>query len=283
MKGKRMFSRASRFVSVLAGAGAIALVIGCQTLAGPRPSPVVDLEAIDYGFDAPATLPSGDVTFRFVNHGLEPHHGQMFRLNDGVTADQFINTFESQGPAAFALATVEGGPAAIDPNVSQDVSMHLQPGNYLLACLVPGPDGVPHMLKGMSRAIHVTGSTTSSPSPATAGTFTLRDFSFDMPSALAAGLATYQVVNEGPQIHELNLLKLAPGTTADGVLAFFDAPGAEPPFTFAGGMQAVRPSGSGSVTLDLEPGAYAAVCHVPDPASGTPHIDLGMIKVFTVN
>lgn len=33
--------------------------------------------------------------------------------------------------------------------------------------------------------------------------------------------------------------------------------------------------------LDLEPGTYATVCFIPDP-SGTPHVMLGMVEVFTV-
>ncbi len=32
--------------------------------------------------------------------------------------------------------------------------------------------------------------------------------------------------------------------------------------------------------LDLEPGTYAMICFIPDP-SGTPHVMLGMVEVFT--
>jgi len=272
-----------RFVPLLAGAAAIALVLACQTVAGPLSSHVVDIEATDYAFDVPATLQPGDITFRLVNHGQEEHQAQVLRLKDGVSADQFINAFESQGPAALAMATAEGGPAIIAPNASQDVSLSLQPGNYLFTCFVAGPDGVPHIAKGMSRAVRVTGSAISGPPPATSGTFTLRDFTFDMPSSLRAGLGTYQVVNEGPQLHELVLLKVAPGTTAEGLRTFLDAPAGDPPFTSVGGMQAFQPGGSGTITLNLQPGTYAAICHVPDPASGVAHLDLGMIKLFTVN
>lgn len=278
-----MFSRAPHFVSLLAGASAIALVIGCQTMTSNGASHVVDIEATDYAFDVPATLQPGDITFRLVNHGQEEHQAQLLRLNDGVSADQFINAFESQALAALAMATAEGGPAVIPPNASQDVSLSLQPGNYLFTCFVSSPDGVLHIAKGMSRAVRITGSAISGPPPVTSGTFTLRDFTFDVPASLPAGLGTYQVVNEGPQVHELVLLKVTPGTTADELRAFFDAPAGDPPFTSVGGMQAFGPGGSGTITLNLQPGIYAAVCHVPDPASGVPHLDLGMIKLFTVN
>jgi hypothetical protein len=47
----------------------------------------------------------------------------------------------------------------------------------------------------------------------------------------------------------------------------------------------MRPIGAGGesyVTLDLEPGEYAAICRVTDPASGTSYVHLGMIKGFRV-
>jgi hypothetical protein len=36
------------------------------------------------------------------------------------------------------------------------------------------------------------------------------------------------------------------------------------------------------IELDLAPGAYAALCSFPDPATGMPHALLGEIAVFTV-
>ena len=39
---------------------------------------------------------------------------------------------------------------------------------------------------------------------------------------------------------------------------------------------------AGYATLDLTPGEYAAICLVPDPASGTPHVHLGMVKGFSI-
>jgi hypothetical protein len=277
-----MFSRISTFASLIAGASAIVVVLGCQTMTASSTPRLVDIDETDYAFNAPATLQPGDLTIRMVNHGQERHQGQLFRLKDGVTADQFVSAVETQGPPALALATAEGGPSILEPNATEDVSLNLQPGNYLLGCFVSGADGVPHIMKGMSRAIQVAGSGTTSTPPTTAGTFTLQDFSFDMPDTLAAGLATYRVVNAGPQTHELALLKLQPGTSASDVVAALDTPSAEPPFTSVGGMQALSPGGAGFVTLDLQPGSYAAICLVPDPASGVPHIHLGMVKLFTV-
>ena len=86
----------------------------------------------------------------------------------------------------------------------------------------------------------------------------------------------------GPQPHELNLLKLAPGKTAQDVLAWENAPSGPPPFEAVGGINGLSPNAAGYMTLDLQPGSYVAICHIPDPASGLTHAHLGMLKAFTV-
>jgi hypothetical protein len=39
--------------------------------------------------------------------------------------------------------------------------MNLTPGNYALICLIPSPDGVPHVAKGMMVPIEVAGTSSS--------------------------------------------------------------------------------------------------------------------------
>jgi hypothetical protein len=36
------------------------------------------------------------------------------------------------------------------------------------------------------------------------------------------------------------------------------------------------------VVFDLQPADYFAICFVPDPKTGAPHFDLGMIRPFRV-
>ena len=45
-------------------------------------------------------------------------------------------------------------------------------------------------------------------------------------------------------------------------------PTGAPPFSDAGGMQAMMPDNSGYLHLNLTPGNYVALCHVPDAATG---------------
>jgi len=289
----------SKLLSPLIGVAAVGLVVGCQvttpaaapttstsisTTAAPSVAHSIDIDASDFAFSAPATLPAGLVSVRLTNHGQEPHHAQLLRLNDGVTFDQFAAALQQEGEGALRLVSGEGGPGTIEPHGSSEVTLDLKPGTYALACFVAGSDGVPHLAKGMLKPIQVTQPTTATPAtaPDVKGTFTMKDFTFDMPASLPAGRATYKVINAGPQLHELNIVKLAAGKTVQDVLAWENAPAGPPPFEAAGGINAFSADGSGYLTLDLQPGTYLAVCNVPDPASGLPHSHLGMLKQFTV-
>jgi hypothetical protein len=84
------------------------------------------------------------------------------------------------------------------------------------------------------------------------------------------------------QPHELVVVKLAEGKTVDDVKAWYRAPSGPPPFEAVGGINGLSTGGTGFMTLDLQPGAYAAICVIPEPASGVAHLHLGMVKAFTV-
>jgi len=61
-----------------------------------------------------------------------------------------------------------------------------------------------------------------------------------------------------------------------------DAQGVTPPAVPVGGAQAMAIGQSNFVELELTPGQYVALCFVPDPATGQPHLVLGMITSFAV-
>src|SRR5215212_7290858 len=174
--------------------------------------------------------------------------------------------------------------AAVDSGWSTQAMVNLDAGTYALLCVIPSPsDRVPHVLKGMLKPIFVTPSDNTSTPPATGGTVRLHDFAIDMPDVVPTGPATYRVVNEGPaQPREFAVVRLKPGTTAEDARQAIMAPAGPPPFTAVGGFQATTVGGDGYVTLDLEPGEYAAICRVTEPMSGVSHVHLGMIKGFHV-
>lgn len=248
--------------------------------------PTITIKAMDFAYNQPETVPAGLVDITFVNNGSEPHMAQIARMNDGVTFAQFQDALKQRGPgAALALATLYGGPNAILPGSRQEVILNLSEGQYASICFVAGRDNVPHYMKGMIQSFVVTGpSNTSQVPPQANGEVLLKDFSYVLPSTLSAGSLTLKVTNEGHQPHEMTLIKLAPGKSLQDVLAFLrtSTPAGLPPFAYAGGITGLAPGSSAWLKLDLQPGNYAALCFIPDPTTGQPHVMLGMITALTV-
>jgi hypothetical protein len=270
-------------LACMVGIAATMFVVSSQPVAHSQTS-VVEWTATEYSFTAPDTLPAGLVTIRLTNLGHEVHHGQLLRLNEGVTFEEFTAALTSDGEAALRFTTLAGGPGAIDPQAASEVTLDLTPGAYVLACFVTDASGVPHVARGMLKPLEIIPADgTAMVAPSASDTFAMQDFSFEIPPTLPAGLATYQVVNRGPQPHEFDILKLAPGQTADDVLVWDSSPSGPPPFTSVGGLNGISAGASGYMTLDLDPGAYVAVCHIPDSGSGVAHLHLGMIEPFSVD
>ncbi len=255
-----------------------------QTSAAPVRGQVLAVTTMDNMFMGPSTLSPGLTTIQLHNQGPAPHQIQLLRLDDGVSADQALAAAHSGNPGALlSLATVAGGANAVAAGHDQQVTVDLSTGTYLEVCFISDPDGVSHVAKGMVSVLNVSGTARPATPPIAVATAQLRDFAFDLPKPFD-GHGTLQVINDGPQPHELTLLALAPGKTLEDVVAFFAEArhSGPPPFSDAGGLGAIGAGQTAWVDLDLAPGEYAAICLVPDPATGKPHLMLGMVAAFTV-
>lgn len=281
--------RPSAWISLTAlGALCVGVLAACggSTNSTRATIPSFTIVAKDYTFTAPQGLHAGLVALKLDNQGSEDHHAQLFRLNDGVTQHQFSDALHEGPDKALALGTTAGGPGVVAPGGQQEVMLDLPAGQYVMICLVSGPDGHMHAEKGMISFFTVDAASGQvQPSqPVADREVNLHDFGFSMPSTLNAGAQTLKVTNDGPQPHEMSLVKLADGKTIDDMRAFMSsgAPEGPPPFTSVGGMQAIAPHTAGWLKLNLQPGNYVALCFVPDPTSGKAHAELGMVMPFTV-
>jgi len=284
MKPTRLFITLAILVMALALSACGSAAASSKTLEGVS-IPEITIKAADFSFDAPARVEAGRVKINLVNDGQEPHHAQIIRLNDGVTLEQLQTALQEDPLAALSLAVAVGGPGVIDPGLSSQVTLDLSPGQYVLLCFVPGHDGVPHLAKGMVRpleaVVHDGHDHAPAPQPAANMTVKLRDFEFPLPSRIKAGSQVWQILNEGSQLHEIMLIKLAEGKTLEDVQAFMQSPHGAPPFVNVGGFQAIHPGQTGWLNLDLTPGEYVALCYVPDE-NGKAHIEHGMVQAFSV-
>ncbi|CAN5920262.1 hypothetical protein BH11GEM2_BH11GEM2_12020 [soil metagenome] len=110
-----------------------------------------------------------------------------------------------------------------------------------------------------------------------------REFSFVAPKSIKSGVSTFRLVNDGKEMHHLQITRLEKGKTMADLAAALKNPGPPPAWmTQVGGPNPAVPGGTVEATLALEPGSYVMTCFVPSPGGATPHFMKGMIAAFTV-
>jgi uncharacterized cupredoxin-like copper-binding protein len=250
----------------------------------PEPS-IVTVTATDFAFDAPARIPAGATRFHLVNHGKELHQAQLIKLEDGKTLDDLAVALKNPGPPPSWVKWV-GGPNGVAPGQEANATAVLAPGQYAFLCSIPSADGTIHMSKGMARPFEVTAGSPASAAdlPVADITIKLVDYGFESSQPLTPGRHTIVVENAGPQVHELVLLKLAPGKKTEDFGKWAESgmkgpPPAEP----IGGVVALDKGARGSFDVDLTPGDYGFICFVPDSKDGKPHLAHGMMKTIKVS
>jgi hypothetical protein len=243
---------------------------------------VAVVHAKDFAFDAPDSITAGWTTFHLVNDGPNLHHAQLVRLDSGKTVADLEAALKIPGQPPRWIVEV-GGPNAPDPNGQTNATINLDAGQYAFICFVDMPGRVPHFMKGMVRGLKVTAGTgTAAPEPTSDAAVILTDYAFALQGSLNAGKHTIKVVNKGPQPHELELIRLAPGKTTKDLMAFLDKMDGPPPGNALGGVSGFLPGMTTYTTVDLTPGNYVLVCFFPDVKDGKAHVVHGMIKEFTI-
>lgn len=268
--------------SASAGASASTAASGAPSSAAPATLAVTGKE---YAFDLPASAPAGVTAITLTNAGKEEHQAQLVKIADGKSMTDLLAALQSPDQsAALKIITLSGGPNAVAPGTTGTSTVDLKPGAYAFVCFISGPDGTPHIFKGMVAPLEVTGTATTTPLPAGDASLTLKDFSFDLDS-LTAGKHTVTVKNDGPQPHEATIVRLNDGVTVDTIRSMVTAspaPSGPPPWTDVGGVTGVAPGTTVNMDVDLPAGNYAFICFVPDQATGKPHFELGMIGALTI-
>jgi uncharacterized cupredoxin-like copper-binding protein len=243
----------------------------------------ITVTATDFRLDMPATVPAGAVSLRLVNTGKEFHQAQIVRLDQGKTVADLEAAMKHEGPLPPWLHFV-GGPNGIGPAQEGTSIASLAAGRYALVCLIPSPDGVSHLMKGMIQPFEVSAGGAEAALPVASDTVRLGDYTFESGRPITAGQHTFLVTNAAQQPHELVLLRLAPGKTVKdfGTWATTGGMKGPPPALPLGGVAVIDHGESGVFTADLAPGDYGLICFVPDSKDGKPHLMHGMMKQITV-
>ena len=255
--------------------------------AAPPPEPnVVTYNAADFTYTGPDTIPAGITTLRLVNGGKEPHHIFLVKLNEGKTAQDLMTAMAAPNATWPSWAVESGGPNAAEPGQTIAATMPVEAGNYIIFCVIPGPDGVPHMAKGMMRPLTVVPAAATAalaPEPTADITMSLVDYGFQLSTPITAGRRTIKFVNNAAQSHEAVLVKLNPGSTMQEWVAAAEKMTGPLPGQLVDGIGGLATGKRGYVTVDFTPGEYGLVCFAPDAKDGKPHFIHGMIQQFTVS
>jgi len=245
---------------------------------------VVTFTAKDHGFDGPDTVPAGQTTLRLRNVGREPHQLQLLKLEEGKSAAALAAALREPGRALPSWAKHMGGPNGIQAGDEAEATVYLEPGLYVVVCMVPGVDRQTHAALGMQKVLRVTERRVPSP-PEFHGNFhmALFEYEFVVVQPLSRGQHTFYVVNRGAQPHQVSLVRLDPGASAADVLAAFSHDEPAPlPGQLMGGMSGLEPGAEGTFTAGLSPGRYAMICLFPNPAAHDSHAAKGMVMNFMI-
>ncbi len=272
---------------MLAALAAVVNAAACTTKHQAPPPPMavaptaVTIHARDFAYVAPDSIPAGYVAFTLVNDGPGIHHVAIVRLDSGKTVSDLVTALGHPGPIP-SWAVLFGGPNAVPSGASSNATLSLTPGNYAMLCFVDVPGGVPHFMKGMFRAFTVTLSTVATVAPVADDSITLVDYAFQFAKPLTIGHHEFSVKNAGTQAHELELVRLAPGKTANDLISWLGKAQGPPPGDPLGGASLEAPGKTTYFSADLTPGNYLFICFVPDAKDGKPHFMHGMMQTITL-
>jgi len=269
---------------------------------------VVEYVARDYAFVGPAEVPSGWVTIRMANEGLEHHFVFLTLLPEGKTIEDYASdvgvpfdkawealrsgAVDKAGAGAmlgemlpewYATAVSMGGPGLVAPGRVGQATMRLQPGNYVMECYVKTADGVFHVALGMARPLTVTTEDSGARPPVADLEITLFNHLIEVQGTPVAGRQTVAVnFDEHPEYglgNDVHVVRLDAGTDLETVIQWMDwmnvdGLAAPSPALFVGGIHEMPAGYTAFFTVDLEPGRYAWIAE-----SGAA---LGMVEEFTV-
>lgn len=271
----------------------LACLSGCQSSDNgdedANTPPVVEITAADYAFAAPDTIPSGWVTFRMTNDGTESHHFHLNRLPEGRTVAEWREDAKEPADSIFQLhaegkidlaevgtaidqataswtdsVQTHGGVGLVAPDRTGQATHRVEPGHYVMVCVIRAPSGLPHAALGMVKGIVAVESSAGRSPPESDVTVRGVRGEIRMDDTLISGRRTVGFrVKEVPEglregtdgYYSVWLARLDDTTDTSDVTAW-DARNPAP-FEGLGGFEYLPPAQAAYMTADVQPGRYA--------------------------
>lgn len=252
----------------------------------PSSPPVVTIVAKDFAFEAPDSIVAGMTTIKMVNQGPDLHHVQLVRLTEGKTYDEFLAALKEVKPGMALPSWIidVAGPNSPVPGGEQSLTQELQPGTYAITCFIDTPDHVLHIAKGMVKSLTILpNNSTSAAAPAADVTVKMSDYAWEISPNLTAGKHVIRLENLASQPHEMFIIQMAQGKTADDLMKWGQTYQGPPPGKPMGGISGMATGQVAYLPVDLPAGEYLLVCFLPDAKNGQPHLAHGMVKPLTIS
>lgn len=252
---------------------------------GPIPGSELVVTTSDEGCDAPDQVDAGLVNVRLFNRGNTLRHVELIRLDRLqriAELREYLLANDRNLPWMHAL----GGPAPASNGGTSSATMLLQPGPHVISCVFAGAPSVRQPFPdGVIKELTVT----AAPGPARplalpGAELSLRMFewNFMVDGPLFAGRRTIRVENAGRLEHNVWIVRLLAGRTAEQAAAWISDPRGLPPFEAVGGTTELEADARINITVDLLPGDYVFLCTLYNPLSRRTHIGHGMMKTVRV-
>jgi hypothetical protein len=151
------------------------------------------------------------------------------------------------------IGGIEGSPHRESGNLPGSTTsalVYLEAGHYALIDVIPNAEGVLHFQMGLLKGLTITEHTGMMPGePKPDVTVILTDFNFGMEESPVAGEQMIRLRNAGSQVHEVFLVKLKKGKTAEDYLN--TPPGEIPPAVSLAGITGIPSGDSQYIRLNL--------------------------------
>lgn len=265
--------------------------------------PTVTVTLTEDAILAPEEIAAGPTVLIVENEETGPGHAFVVRIPEDVSDQELAGALSTSTPIVaetpdwFWTAAFLGNADRATTEQPSVALVGMEPGRYVVGdpyrpttefaqFTVSGPDLGETALPDADLEIE------------------LFEMNFSLPDELEGGPQLWQVENSGAMLHEMALMPVPVGATPEQVQ---EAVAAELAVEFGGdpvearatidalggewvgwttdlvaGVGVLSPQEATLAQVNLEPGTYGAVCYIPEPNSGMPHLMLGMTKVFEV-
>ena len=108
------------------------------------------------------------------------------------------------------------------------------------------------------------------------------DYAFDTQDVVPAGIVAFNLVNNGPDVHQMSVFELPEKHTLREFLDQYHSLGMIPTWMIAmGHTPTIASKAETFLTVRMKPGRYILACIIP-ARDGRMHTEKGMVKLITV-